>query len=86
MEYIVKCNKFPDTQFPETFDEKGKKLTDAYSVPSCRFYVLEQKDGKNTGKRWKVHVDGEVDFSKVKAEFKNLGQEVSLKELQEAYK
>ena len=73
MTYIVKCNKF-DTD-PE----------------SCRFYVLEAafdaKKGReaNTGNRWKVHVDGPVDFAKVKAEFKKLGQDVTEKALKEAY-
>lgn len=53
---------------------------------SCRFYVLEtDKDGGLTGLRWKVHVDGPVDFKKVKAEFKDKGQDVSEADLKAAY-
>lgn len=52
---------------------------------SCRFYFLEQKDGKNTGNRWKVHVDGEVDFNAVKEQFAALGQKVSVEELKKAH-
>ena len=83
------CNKFPDTLHPATFDDEGKELTPETQVPACRFYVLEteEKNGKNrnTGNRWKVHVDGPVDFAKVKAEFKKLGQDVTEKALKEAY-
>ena len=80
------CNKFPDTLHPATFDDEGKELTPETQVPACRFYVLEtDKLGKNTGKRWKVHVDGPVDFKKVSAEFKKQGQDVTEKALKEAH-
>lgn len=54
--------------------------------PSCRFYALETgPDGRNTGKRWKVHVDGPVDFKAVKAAFKAQAVEVSEADLKKAY-
>lgn len=52
---------------------------------SCRFYVLEQEGERNTGNRWKVHVDGDVDFKSVKGEFKKLGQDVTEADLKKAH-
>jgi len=56
---------------------------------SCRFYVLETTDGtpegRLTGKRYKVHVDGEVSFQTVKDAFQAQGVDVPLEALKHAY-
>lgn len=80
------CNRFEDVLLePAVRDKDGKETAPAVYGPSCRFYALETKDGRNTGSRWKVHVDGPVDFKAVSAAFEAQGVKVSEKELREAY-
>lgn len=54
-------------------------------VVSCRFYYFESQDGRRTGNRAKVDVEGEPDLAAVVGAFKEQGVTVTESDLAEAY-